>query len=134
MSPLLDDDELTALLEKEAFSPPLWQKALFFLALLLFTASLCRCSMLIWQEAAPLTVEQWGELKEDGLHPLQEPAIQRCLLRWGKEKALPPPERVLVRQAASFPPANNNYWYVVWLASEDSFDFSISGHLREYCQ
>ena len=133
MSPLLDD-ELTALLEKKAFSPPAWQTALFFFALLLFIASLFHCAMMLWQEAAPLPADKWLELKEDGLHPLQEPAIERCLLTWGEKRGLPKPERILVRQATSFPPANNNYWYLIWLASDNSFNYSISGHLREYCQ
>lgn len=134
MSPLLDDDELTALLEKQAFSAPAWHKALFFFALLLFMASLYQSARQIWQETAPHSTEKWLELKEDGLHPLQDEAIQHCLLMWGEKKGLPTPNRVLVRQATSFPPANNNYWYLIWLVSDDSFDFSISGHLREYCQ
>jgi hypothetical protein len=134
MSPLLDDDELTALLEKEAFSPPSWQKALFFFALLLFIVALCHCTLQLWQEKHLLPTAKWIELKAGGLLPLQEQAVQHCLQQWGSERGLPVSERVIVRQAASFPPANNSYWYIVWFTPGNSFDFSISGHLREYCQ
>ena len=71
MSPLLDDDELTALLEKQAFSAPAWHKALFFFALLLFMASLYQSARQIWQETAPHSTEKWLELKEDGLHLIE---------------------------------------------------------------
>lgn len=134
MSPLLDDDELTALLEKQAFSSPAWQKVLFVFALLLFVASICRYIHLIWQEKDHLPAAKWLEMKESELRPLQDQAVQRCLLKWGEKKGLPAPMQIIVRQAASFPPANNNYWYVIWVTTDNSFDFSISGHLREYCQ
>lgn len=132
MSPFLDDDELTALLEKQAFTPSRWLTISLLFSLAVFAISLYGCIQSIWQEKSIAPNAAWLEWHNGRLQPLANNQLKQCLSKWGSKRGLPPAIRVVIKEAQSRG-SNHHYWYMTWLAEADSYNFSIDGSLEELC-
>lgn len=132
MSPLLDDDELTALLEKQAFAPSRWLAVSLLFSLAIFAISLYWCIQSIWQEKNTAPNAEWLEWHKGRLQPLANNQLKQCLSEWGSKRGLPPAIRVVIRESQS-KDSNHHYWYMTWLGNTNSYNFSIDGPLEELC-
>ncbi len=132
MSPLLDDDELTALLEKQAFSPSRWLAVSLLFSLAIFAISLYWCIQSIWQEKNTAPNAAWLEWHKGRLQPLANNQLKQCVSKWGSKRGLPPAIRVVIRESQN-KDSNHHYWYMTWLGDTNSYNFSIDGPLEELC-
>lgn len=132
MSPLLDDDELTALLEKQAFSPSRWLAVSLLFSLAIFAISLYWCIQSIWQEKNTAPNAAWLEWHKGRLQPLANNQLKQCVSKWGSKRGLPPAIRVVIRES-QIKDSNHHYWYMTWLGDTNSYNFSIDGPLEELC-
>ena len=132
MSPLLDDDELTALLEKRAFAPSRWLTISLLFSLAIFAIALYWCVQSIWQEKhlEPDTV--WLKWHNGHLQPLANKQLELCLSEWGSQRGLPQANRVIMREYQNLN-SGHRYWYMIWLDEKNSFNFSMDGRLQELC-
>ena len=132
MSPLLDDDELTALLEKQAFAPSRWLAISLLFSLAIFAIALYWCIQSIWQEKNAAPNEVWLEWHSGHLQPLANKQLAQCLSEWGSRRGLPPANRVVMRESQN-KASDHHYWYMIWLGEKNSFNFSMDGRLQELC-
>ena len=132
MSPLLDDDELTALLEKQAFSPSRWLAVSLLFSLAIFAISLYWCIQSVWQEKNTAPNAAWLEWHKGRLQPLANNQLKQCVSKWGSKRGLPPAIRVVIRESQN-KDSNHHYWYMTWLGDTNSYNFSIDGPLEELC-
>jgi hypothetical protein len=132
MSPLLDDDELTALLEKQAFSPSRWLAVSLLFSLAIFAISLYWCIQSIWQEKNTAPNAAWLEWHKGRLQPLANNQLKQCVSKWGSKRGLPPAIRVVIRESQN-KDSNHHYWYMTWLGDTNSYNFSIDDPLAELC-
>ena len=126
----LDHDEITALLQTEAFSPPRWRIVCFWSGLLmLLLIGLHLLFTLQHQPASSpaqtsLSLMEW---RNGHPYPLQNPKLQACLLRWGKQQKLPPPQQLLLSRQPE-------RWSLVWIGAADSLNFSRAGQPQGLCR
>ena len=132
MSPLLDDDELTALLEKRAFAPSRWLTVSLIFSLAIFSTSVYWCIQSIWQEKNTAPNEVWLEWHNGHMQPLTNNQLKQCLSEWGSNRGLPPANRVVMRESQSRV-SNHHYGYMTWLGDMNSYNFSIDGSQEELC-
>ena len=132
MSPLLDDDELTALLEKQAFSPSRWLAVSLLFSLAIFAISLYWCIQSIWQEKNTAPNAAWLEWHKGRLQPLANNQLKQCVSKWGSKRGLPPAIRVVIRESQN-KDSNHHYWYMTWLGDTNSYNFSIDDPLEKLC-
>ena len=125
MTHRLDHDEVTALLEAEAFAPSRGRKLLVGAALVLLIATLGYLLTTFLQSTRPpqdpLLSWQQGQWQ-----PLHNPALLHCLQQWGTQHALPPPSQLIISQQAG-------NWSLVWLSEQGSDNFTLQGSVRELC-
>lgn len=126
----LDHDEITALLQTEAFASPRWRIVCFWSGLLLLLLIGLHLLFTWYHQSAAssaqasLSLMEW---RQGHPYPLHDPELQSCLLRWGEQQQLPPPHQLLLsRQPAR--------WSLVWIGAADSFNFSIDGQPQELCR
>ncbi len=125
MTHQLDHDEVTALLEAEAFAPARGRRYLLSGSLLLLIGALgFLLATALQSERQPQdALMGW---QQERLQPLDNPELWRCLRRWGAPRALPEPRQLLINQQA-------DNWTLVWLSGQTSHNFTLPGQVRDLC-
>ncbi len=122
----LEQDEVSALLEQQAFAPSKWRRVLFWLQITLLVLSSGYGVHLYRQQLSPQQAPLIRWQQGNG-QVLDDPALSRCLLAWGDNRRLPPAVQLVIS-------ATPDAWYLVWISAEESFNFSIKGHIQELCR
>ena len=126
----LDHDEITALLQTEAFSPPRWRIVCFWSGLLLLLLFGLHLLFTLQHQPpsappqAPLSLMEW---RHGQPYPLQDPELQACLLRWGQQQKLPIPWPLS-------PSRQPERWSLVGIGAADSLNFSMAGQPQGLCR
>lgn len=122
----LEQNEVSALLEQQAFAPSKWRLVLFWTQIALLILSSGYGVHLYRQQLSPhqAPLIRW---QQGSSQVLDDPALSRCLLAWGQNRRLPPAAQLIVS-------ATSDAWYLVWISAEESFNFSIKGHIQELCR
>ena len=126
----LDRDEITALLQAEAFAPPRWRKLCFWLGLLLFLLVTCHLLLSLKSQVSHQSTEpqpQLIEWQQGQSRPLADPELLACLQQWGEQQNLPPAHQLIIG-------IQRDRWTLIWLSATDSVNFSIAGHPQELCR
>ncbi len=126
----LDRDEITALLQAEAFAPSRWRKFCFWLGLLLLLLVAGHLLLTLIGPAAPQSTAphpQLIEWQQGHKLTIENPELLSCLQRWGKHQKLPPPQQLIIG-------IQQDRWTLIWLSTTDSINFSMAGHPQELCR
>ncbi len=126
----LDRDEITALLQAEAFAPPRWRKLCFWLGLLLLLLVTYHLLLTIKSQASPQSREphpQLIEWRQGQSLLLADPELLTCLKQWGAQQNLPPAQQLIIG-------IQRDRWTLIWLSADDSINFSIEGQPQELCR
>jgi hypothetical protein len=123
----LERDELSALLEQQAFAAPRWRKYLFWtlLALLILTSSY---GLHVYVQESPFHGQpQLLNWQQDSPNPMKDPELSRCLQAWGELHNLPPAVQLIISTTP-------DVWYLAWISADQSFNFSMKGQVQELCR
>ena len=126
----LDRDEITALLQTEAFAPPLWRKLCFWLGVLLLLLVTYHLLLTIKHRAPDRSTEpqpQLIEWQQGQSIPLADPELQACLQHWGAQQNLPPAQQLIIG-------IQRDRWTLIWLSATGSVNFSVAGQPQELCR
>lgn len=126
----LEQDEVSALLEQQAFAPSNWRKGLFWLQTILllltcsYAVSLYRLESFSGsQPDTPPTLILW---QQGNSNIMMDPQLSRCLVAWGQKRHLPTARQLLIS-------TTQDSWYLVWISAQGSVNFYIKGHIQELC-
>lgn len=126
----LDSDEITALLQTEAFAPPLWRKLCFWLGLLLLLLVAGHLLLALKSQPSPRPSEspppliEWQQGQQI---TIEDPGLQVCLQQWGAQQQLPPAQQLVIG-------IQRDRWSLIWLSATGSVNFSIAGQPQELCR
>lgn len=123
----LEQDEVSALLERQAFAPSRWRRVLFWLQITLLVLSCGYGVHLYRQQSSPDPQALLLRWQQGNKQVVDDPALTRCLLAWGQARHLPPAVQLVIS-------ATPDACYLVWISAEESFNFSIKGHIQELCR
>ena len=126
----LDRDEITALLQAEAFAPPRWRKLCFWLGLLLLLLVAYHLLLTLKSQSASLSKEpapQLIEWQQGQQITIKDPELLACLQQWGAQQNLPPAQQLVIG-------IQRDRWTLIWLSADDSINFSIEGQPQELCR
>lgn len=126
----LEQDEVSALLEQQAFAPSKWRKGLFWLQMvLLLLACSYAVSLYRLESLSPLHPDKPASLllwQQGSSRSLEDQKLSRCLVAWGQKRRLPAAQQIII----SITPDS---WYLAWVSTEGSINFYIKGHIQELC-
>jgi hypothetical protein len=129
LSPL-NEEELTTLLQSQAFEPEDniisrfrrgWMLGSLLLALASFGVlyhgyqlqpQLPDTVLLEWQQGAPVAIDK--------------PELLSCLLQWGRHQALPVPDHILLEPSELG-------WSVVWMSADRTYNYQLTDSLPHSC-
>jgi len=122
----LEQGEVSALLERQAFAPSRWRRVLFWLQITLLVLSSGYGVHLYHQQSSshPAPLIRW---QQGSSQVVNDPALSRCLFAWGQTRRLPPAIQLIISTTP-------DTWYLVWISAGESFNFSIKGPLQELCR
>lgn len=126
----LDRDEITALLQAEAFAPSRWRRLCFWLGFLLLLLVACHLLLTLKSHSAPQLREphpQLIEWQQGQPITIKDPELLACLQQWGTQQNLPPAQQLLIG-------IQRDRWTLIWLGAGDSVNFSMAGHPQELCR
>lgn len=126
----LDRDEITALLQAEAFAPSRWRKFCFGLGLLLLLLVISHLVLTLHNQSPPQPMSphpQLIEWQQGQMLTIEEPRLLACLQDWGAQQKLPPAQQLIIG-------IQRDRWSLIWLSATGSVNFSIAGQLQELCQ
>ncbi len=126
----LDRDEITALLQAEAFAPPRWRKLCFWLGFLLLLLASSHLLLTLKSQTADRSTEpqpQLIEWQQGQSLPLADPELLACLQHWGAQQNLPPAQQLIIG-------IQRDRWTLIWLSADDSINFSIERQPQELCR
>jgi hypothetical protein len=123
----LERDEVSALLEQQAFAAPKWRKYLFWSQLALLTLTSGYGLHLYLQESTFSRQPSLIHWQQGSPNAQNDPELFRCLQAWGELRGLQPAVQLMISTTP-------DVWYLAWISADQCLNFSMKGNVQELCR